>query len=292
MNVYMFHYVHEKEQGYKYYPLDQFEKTVKFMVKNNNVLDLREFYNKLKNNNLLVKDVLLTFDDGTIDHYKNVYPILKKYSVSGTFFICNDSFYENGLLPNKIHKLLAEIEFDTLFSQYQKIQDELTKGKKIILKPEKSSYFDKNKKVKMFKQNLQYRLPEKIRDKIIERLYQINNIKFDSSSYYISLNNVKEMKKNGMYFGLHTKSHKHLEYLDYQEQRKEIIENIQFFRENDLFDEITSFAYPYGSFNEDTIRILKEEKIEMAFLATKDLCKEFSIYKIPRIDCKNINLDY
>lgn len=290
MNVYMFHYVHKNDMGYKYYQLDQFEELIKYLLKNNNILNLKEFYNKLKNNKLLLKDVLLTFDDGTKDHYENVYLILKKYNISGTFFICNDSFNHIGLLPNKIHKLLANIDFEVLFKQFEKRYNKLINAKNISIQPEKKSYFDKDDKVRMFKQVLQYRLPETIRENFIEELYRINNIKFDSSRYYLSLEDINEMKNNGMYFGLHTKSHKHLEYLDYQEQKEEIRQNIQFFKENDLFNGIISFAYPYGSYNDNTIKILKEENVEIGFLADNNECEEFNIYKIPRIDCKLINL--
>ena len=37
------------------------------------------------------KPVIITFDDGHIDAYKNVYPILQKYNVKATFFIVTDN---------------------------------------------------------------------------------------------------------------------------------------------------------------------------------------------------------
>ncbi len=36
------------------------------------------------------KPVILTFDDGYIDNYKNAFPILKEYGFTGTFFILTD----------------------------------------------------------------------------------------------------------------------------------------------------------------------------------------------------------
>lgn len=144
MNVYMFHYVHEKDKGYKYYQLDQFEEIIKYLSKNNTILNLKEFYNKLKNNELSSKDVLLTFDDGTRDHYENVFPVLKKYNISGTFFICNDSFNHKGLIPNKIHKLLANIDFDVLFLQFEKIYNGLINKMKKPNNKLKNSLWENN----------------------------------------------------------------------------------------------------------------------------------------------------
>lgn len=42
------------------------------------------------------KPVILTFDDGHADHYQNVFPVLKQYNFSGTFFIIT-SFVDNQL---------------------------------------------------------------------------------------------------------------------------------------------------------------------------------------------------
>lgn len=36
------------------------------------------------------KAVMLTFDDGYIDHYTNAYPLLKKYNMKGVFYIISD----------------------------------------------------------------------------------------------------------------------------------------------------------------------------------------------------------
>lgn len=33
------------------------------------------------------KTVVLTFDDGTVDHYRNVFPVLRAYGLVGTFFV-------------------------------------------------------------------------------------------------------------------------------------------------------------------------------------------------------------
>lgn len=290
MNVYMFHYVHKKDNGYKYFEYEKFERFIEFIKKEKNVLSLDEFYEKYKNNSLSEKDILLTFDDGTIDHYKNVYEVLKKNNISGTFFICKDTFDNKGLLPNKIHMLLANVNFDTLYSQFYKLyEQEVNKGN-IVLKPEKESKFDKNNEVRFLKQSLQYRLPKDISNYIIDELYRINDLTFDCSKYYISLMQAKEMKENGMCFGAHTKSHPHLEYLDYNQQKEEIVSSIKFINDNNLVGKVLSFAYPYGSHNGDTLKILKSEDVDIAFLADDIINKNINCYAIPRIDCKVIDI--
>lgn len=54
---------------------------------------------------------VLTFDDGYIDHYEVVYPILKKVGVQGVFFPNTMAWKENKLLTvNRIHFILAAVE--------------------------------------------------------------------------------------------------------------------------------------------------------------------------------------
>lgn len=66
-----------------------FEKQMGYLKKNNfNVIGLGELVEILKNKKeILPKTVVLTFDDGFLSHYKNVYPVLAKYNFSATFFI-------------------------------------------------------------------------------------------------------------------------------------------------------------------------------------------------------------
>src|SRR5689334_10476506 len=52
---------------------------------------------------------LLTFDDGVLDHYINVFRILRDRNISGLFFVL-DRLADDGLvLAHKIHFLLAKL---------------------------------------------------------------------------------------------------------------------------------------------------------------------------------------
>lgn len=82
----------------------------------------------------------------------------------------------------------------------------------------------------------------------------------------LSVNQVKEMKKEGMDFGSHTHTHPILSKISLEEAKKEIHKS-KIILENILGDEVKVFAYPQGqinTFNKDIISILKEEKFQMA----------------------------
>lgn len=69
-------------------PLD-FEKQMAYLVKKNyKTISTQEYYNILTSGkNPTQKTVMITFDDGVENQYLNAYPILKKYNLTGVFFI-------------------------------------------------------------------------------------------------------------------------------------------------------------------------------------------------------------
>lgn len=69
-------------------PLD-FEKEMAYLVKKNyKTITPLEYYNLLMTyTNPTQKTVMLTFDDGVENQYTNAYPILKRYNLTGVFYI-------------------------------------------------------------------------------------------------------------------------------------------------------------------------------------------------------------
>lgn len=49
----------------------------------------------LHGTSLPLKPIILTFDDGYVDHYATVFPLLKEYGFSGTFFVITGRADEN-----------------------------------------------------------------------------------------------------------------------------------------------------------------------------------------------------
>ncbi len=81
----------------------------------------------------------------------------------------------------------------------------------------------------------------------------------------LSWEEVKIMKENNITFGPHTTSHPHLCELNYTEQRVEIESSMHTLYQQ-LSQEIAKsvFCYPYGEYNEDTLKIMKELRIKIA----------------------------
>lgn len=277
MKVYMFHYV-TKDFNYPHFDEIEFENIIKEIKKNNKIISLKE-YDKFSDYEKL-NCVMLTFDDGTIDHYEKVYKILKKLDCSGLFFITSSIFDNNVLDIQIIHRLLSLNKFDEI---YQLFLDELSRYKYDVNNIEINNIYD-SKEIAILKKGLQNGLPYHIRKEILNKLIKKYNISNVAKDYYISVDNLKEMKENDMYFGIHTKTHPNLEFLTYDEQYEEISYNLDLLIKNNLIeDDLITIAYPYGGYNDDTIKILKRLNIKYGFKAFKTEKK--SNYEIDRIDC-------
>ena len=96
-----------------------------------------------------------------------------------------------------------------------------------------------------------------------------------------------EMKNKGMDFGIHTRHHKRLELLNKDEQKVEIENDIEILKGKKILTNTKAIAYPYGSYNQDTLDVLNNLKVDLGFT----IKRKFGIYKtleIERIDCNEL----
>lgn len=264
----MFHYV-RKNYDYYHFDSDLFEKTIQKILKKHNIIDVEEYYNNLKNS-IECDDVLLTFDDGTYDHYKYVFPILKKYNISGLFFICSNVFKDEILDIQYIHEIFSKIGVEKFYKElYSRVKDK--------------TYFDSEiNHEKCIKNLLQSALPKTKRKKILSDLITKYKISTDSKHYYLTLEQMKKMCNEGMYFGVHTKTHLHLDFFDYKTQWIEIEENLMLLSNNGLQNKLKIIAYPFGKFNDDTLKIVKKLNFDLGF--SIDKVKD-NFLTVKRLDC-------
>ena len=89
----------------------------------------------------------------------------------------------------------------------------------------------------------------------------------DKDSAYLNSSQLKEMESNGIEIQNHTVNHLHLSTLSYNEQLKQIKDSKEFL-EKLLNKKVDYIAYPYGDYNGDTLKIVKELGIKMGVLAS------------------------
>jgi peptidoglycan/xylan/chitin deacetylase (PgdA/CDA1 family) len=96
--ILMYHYISVPPPNADKYRLDlsvtpkNFEAQLKYLAENGfTTISLYELHAYLSSGRPLPpKPVVLTFDDGYIDNYTEAFPLLKKYRMTGTFFVVSE----------------------------------------------------------------------------------------------------------------------------------------------------------------------------------------------------------
>lgn len=117
-----YHQVNDVDNNAFTLTTEQFETQIKYLVDSGyTIITPDELLNAWENKSELpANPIVITFDDGHVDIYKNVFPILKKYNVKATFFIVTDNvnLYPNYLTWQQAREMqssgLADIESHTL----------------------------------------------------------------------------------------------------------------------------------------------------------------------------------
>lgn len=300
LKIVMYHYVrHLKNSRYpsiKGLEYELFKEQLIFFNKNFRVINMEdiiayyEFGDKLPQNALL-----LTFDDGYIDHYNYVLPILAKHKMQGSFFVPGKVFMENCLLDvNKIHYILASADINVLCKALFKYLDEYRCDKwryeenQILFKKYAIENRFDSKETIFLKRILQTVLPEELRriisSKLLEEFVGIPE-KMLACELYLNREQMDDMKSRGMFFGLHGYDHYWMNRLELGELKKDIKKGVESL--NGLIDEKKwVINYPYGSYSKQVIESLKDSGCILGFsteVRTANLAKD-NRYILPRFD--------
>ena len=310
VTVVMYHYVRDlKNSRYpniKGLDIEKFKKQIKFFKENYNFIrmdDLIEYYKSSNKKKLPEKSILLTFDDGYKDHYTYVLPVLLENNIQGAFYIPTKCFQDKKVLDvNKIHFIL-----ESCIGEEEKILKEIkeylgkNKDSRILLSYNDyfkeyavASRFDK-KEVIFIKRMLQVVLPEDYREKLVDLLFKkyicsigdkIISERAFWEELYLTLDQIRLMKKLGMHIGFHSHNHVWLNSLSKEEQESQIKFSINYFKEIGINTEKMTISYPYGGYNEDTIELMKKYKIPLGFTTEvkKIDLKISDCLKLPRMD--------
>lgn len=284
LTIIMYHYVRQLELS-KYPDIKarsilEFRFQIEYIKKNYYPVTMHDVVSCVRSAEPLPpKAVLLTFDDGYIDHFINVFPILFDEGIQGAFFPPTAAVCRSELLEvNRIHFILANEKNHEILGRF--LDEEIrTYGLDYCLKtPEsyrlewaKSNNFDDAETVYV-KRMLQFVLPESLRINIGQKLFakyvSIDEIDF-ASELYCTKDQLKLMQASGMYVGSHGESHYWLNSVDEKTQRKEVENSIDFLREIESpVDDYWVMCYPYGAWNQSLLSILREYKCSIGLTSS------------------------
>jgi len=289
----MFHHFHDNEihtKGQGSIDKDVFYKMINFIGRNN-ILDADVFFEKFKNNKLMENEVCLTFDDAIRCQIDVALPVLEELKIKSFFFVYTSLF--EGKPDN--------LEFFRYFRMnYFKSVDEFYDNFYKVLDKDLKSFFEKNsikikeKKIKFPHysiSDIKFRL---VRDVFLTKVQYENTMfsmfkekKFNHNEYskklFFQKNDLQTLDNLGHIVGLHSHNHPTLlEKLSYDEQKNEYEKNLSLI--SSILDksknEIKCMSHPCGSYNTDTLEILKGFGIELGFKQIMSIEPEKGMKKI------------
>lgn len=303
--IIMYHYVRDlansRYPDIKGLDIALFRKQIEFLKYNFSIITSEQLMEAIYGNlSLPNNSVLLTFDDGYIDHYTNVLPILIENNLQGFFSMPAKILAEGKVLDvNKIHFILSSVNIDKLLKliferlDYYRVKGggynilETCSNEDLYRKLAIPSRFD-TEKVVFIKSLLQFELQEELRNIIVDDLFKKLVSKSEESfakEIYMSYEQVKLMKKEGMYFGIHGYEHYWLEKLSQLEMEKDISKSLDFFSE--IIDRNNwIMCYPYGSYNNIVKKYIACNGCKLGFTTEVKIAniENDDILTLPRLD--------
>ena len=297
--IIMYHYIRNlKVSRYpeiKGLDLAMFRQQLDFLAANFQFVSCEELLDAAAGRCILPeRSVLLTFDDGYIDHYTNVFPILKERGIQGFFSMPGKILAEQKLLDvNKIHFILASAPVEKLLPMvYDRL--DFYRGREYPI-PENSELYQKLAQPNRFdpaevifiKRLLQVELDEELRGRIVDELFSacvgISEGAF-AQELYMSMDQVRLMQREGMTFGIHGYEHYWMNRLSPEALTQDVKKSLEVF--DGIVPKDWVCCYPYGSHSDMVVEQIKQlgaiaglgTEVRLAKLEKDD------IFRLPRLD--------
>lgn len=295
----MYHYVRPTDSDMphlKHLHLDDFRAQLDHFSSQYGFVSKAEFLTSLQDGNPR-PGVVLTFDDGLIDHYRYVMPELVDRGLWGIFYISTDPLDQRRFLDvHRIHALLGRCGGDPVARRLRDMlrPDMLSHEHVDAFRNDTYSKQENDESTGFVKRTLNYYIDYRHRQSVIDELMSqfVPDEAELATSYYVTRRQTSELIEQGMMVGSHTISHCVLSKLSVGEQQREIQGSFRSLSSLTGDDHTKTFCYPYGwshTFTDQTQTILSQEGCEFSFaveprdIVSDDLLQ--SRQALPRYDC-------
>jgi len=308
LTIVMYHYVRDLKNsrypGIKGLDINLFKEQINYMRKHYHIITMEEVTYSIDNQvKIPDKSALLTFDDAFSDHYNNVFPILDKYKLQGSFYAPTKAIKEHIVLDvNKIHFILASVEdkldllndLKELVRVYQK-EYQLEDFDYYYKKLAQASLMD-TKDVIFIKRLLQVELVEELRIIIVDTLFKkyigVSENSF-SRELYMNEEQLKHMLRSGQHIGNHGYNHYCWNTLNKEEMSQELDLSINFLEKIGVDMNNWTACYPYGLYDNQSIEMLRERSCKLALTTEVNIAtiNKNTRFIMPRLDTNDMPKD-
>jgi peptidoglycan/xylan/chitin deacetylase (PgdA/CDA1 family) len=305
LSIIMYHYVRDKEHAQfpdiKGLTISEFAGQVGYLKQHYQILSADDFFQILDSTkNLPSRAALLTFDDGYVDHFRNVLPVLLKEGLKGCFFIPAHPLLEQQVLDvNKIHFILAAVKNKE--GLVTRINQRITGSSSIWHLDSVESYWSRLAIASRFdppeviyiKRILQRELPAGLRKEIITELFKEFVTKDErdfARSLYMDQSMLQALQEEGMYLGSHGYDHVWLNQLSEREQVSEVEGSLNFLRSLEIDTKHWMMCYPHGGWNDSLLKVISDHGCQAALttrIDVADLDRDNPL-TLPRLDTNDL----
>lgn len=275
--------------------LDDFRSQLAYLKRNYTIVSLPEVIDALDGGELPERACLLTFDDGYLDHYTHVFPLLHDAKVSGAFFPIGSSLAKRTVAAvNKIHFIMAiQSSAEALLPDVLPFMD----GSHKVLPCAMRNRWDDTTAASV-KLALQSPRLARVVDGLFAKYVTADEQAF-ADELYLTPAQIKVMAANGMHFGVHGWSHTRFTRLRETELAADLDMSIDLLRSLGVLPEAWAACYPYGAvsdYDEVAVSALEMRGCKAAF-TTHSAVHDFvadrgtrinARYCLPRLDTNDV----
>jgi peptidoglycan/xylan/chitin deacetylase (PgdA/CDA1 family) len=289
----MFHHFHDDgihTKGQGSISKDDFYEMINFIGRNN-ILDADIFFEKFKNNKIQDNEVCLTFDDAIKCQIDIALPVLEELKIKSFFFVYT-SIFEDKPDNLEVFRYFRMNYFDNVDGFYKNFYKVLNKNLKKIFVNNNKKILSKKIKFPLYSiEDIKFRFVRDVfltKNQYEETMFiMMKEKKFHYQDFYSRLffdsNDLKKLNSLGHLVGLHSHSHQaSFEKLTYDEQKNEYEKCLSTISRilDKPKNETKYMSHPCGSYNNDTLKILKELGIELGFKQIMTIEQEKGMKKI------------
>lgn len=236
---------------------ETFERQMRYFSRNYHVLPLDALVGHAQlREDVRKRAVVVTFDDGYKDNYVYAHPILKRYDIPATVFLATgniggDSLFWWDKLGYAIHNTsIGRLDLGGLGSYSLESQRDRCIASTAITERLK-------------------KLSGERRTLVIDKVLDICRLEIPCGlgrKLYLSWDDVRRMDSLGTVFGAHSVSHLDLTSISLERARDEVVRSKSDI-EQQLGKEVTAFSYPFGSYNPEVLKLVRQSAFKCAVSA-------------------------
>lgn len=289
----MYHYVRDPDgDGLASCSVADFEGQIEHLLRHYEPLEPDALLTAARDGTPIPDGFVLTFDDGTRDHWHNALPILERHGLHGIFAPIGLPYLHSRIpFVQKNQFVRGRLGEDGLPDAYVAAAEEVAPEvdvAAIMADAPIGDYRRGSEKYLRFKYASNRLIQRDVSERIMDRLFA-EHVSPDEAGFirelYVSTDQIVELRRRGHTIAGHSISHPSLPQLEEAQQEHEIAGAVDWL--GALLDEpLAWFNYPYGDHDERSQRVCERLGLTIAYSTRPpaDWVAHEDRFRVPRVD--------